>query len=110
VCSDYFNLEIHETTAVGESILTQAICKTCMLQHPTSVFQHPSDTVFGWMVGKNFALRLRNLDSRLRIKERAVECSDGFLAKSCKSIQNIKSKKLKRENGINTNISRKNGK
>jgi len=51
VCSHYFNLGIHETTAGGESILTQTICKASMRQHQTSAFSLPTTRLFllgGW--------------------------------------------------------------
>jgi len=51
VCSHYFNLGIHGTTAVGESILTQTICQTSMRQHQTSAFSVPATLLFlldGW--------------------------------------------------------------
>jgi hypothetical protein len=45
------------------------------------------------MGGRHFTLRLRNLDSRLQIKERAFKYRIGFLEKSCKDMKNIKNKK-----------------
>jgi len=51
VCSHYFNLGIHETTAAGESILTQTICKASMRQSQTSAFSVPATLLFllgGW--------------------------------------------------------------
>jgi hypothetical protein len=105
VCSHYFNLGIHGTTAVGESILAQTICKHLYASIKRLVSACQRLSCFCWMVGKHFTLRLRNLGSRLQIKERAVECRDGFLAKSCKSIQNIKIGNEKEENESNTNIS-----
>jgi hypothetical protein len=78
VCAHYFNLGIHETAAVGESILTQTICRASMRQHETSAFKVPTTLFFFRMVGEHFTPRLRNLDSRLQIKERAVECRDVF--------------------------------
>jgi hypothetical protein len=55
VCSHYFNLGIHETTAAGESILTQTIWKASIRQRQTSA----ATLIFCWMVGKHFTLRLR---------------------------------------------------
>jgi len=49
-----------------------------MRQHQTSAFRVPTTLFFCWVVGKHFTLRLRNLDCRLQLKERAVECRDVF--------------------------------
>jgi hypothetical protein len=46
-----FKLRIQKTTAVGESILTQTICKASIRQHQTPAFSVPATLLFlldGW--------------------------------------------------------------